>query len=1070
MIEKEGKYIVCENGMSLTFAGFRFLYHDMKEQWYIYRLKDIQSIGRNKNNDLSISSIHISNNHARIEKKEKLYWIKDLGSRNGIYKNGNRIEQDCMENQDVFLLADCVLYRIHDILIVNHQCRNSISEVKGMIQNDTMLPIISGYVPSFEFQTIELEAPVIQEYPKKTKLFQAIGPSLLILMSSGLASGLEQALNSKSSYNPFQLLTPLCMSFAFLFYGLYNRQSHFKDGLLSYQKQEDLYEKHLRKKEKEALSLLHNYQTYLQEEQIFFLNLHETKFDSFRILIGQHYQNVPIYKFIKQGYQYEENHLVKKQKALIDKFDNPILVHDFYQKNEKVWIPMYVSSAFLYSFVIQAHHCTNPPKILIAHREIQENARIFGSPLCQYKGMDLYMSEDNVEAMLPFLENKLEYVLLTDSFSIIERLKPSSFIYMNPYRVSYPFDYVLEQTLEMDNTERKMRQLLWNLENSGKNPLSYFQKDEEEKVNLECCVGLDSHNREIYLNFEEGIDGPHALVAGMTGSGKSEFLSTMLLGLLVKNKPELLQYILVDFKGGAFGHAFYEFSHCAGMVTNLEKENLSRLMLSLKCEIEKRQIYLKNAKERHPQMISHIQGYNEIMETKMSHLFIIVDEFAQMKTKYPEYLENLKEYARIGRSLGIHLILATQKPMGIVDEQIWSNSTLKVCLKVNSEMDSKEMLHNEMGAYLKNAGEFIAQNLDGQRQGKSFYLQEPYRDITYFKECDKEDCDRTNKTLFTEISSWIEKGKQNWILLPDLSKKVEYENDQWAWMDIPEQQVQVPLFLKSGQSLLVLCQDDSIEREFINSLFHIFKKNIFTLGLDLYGRFPPIQEEREIEESTTWIIKEESFEWTYKYFKNPKLRIVIFVQSCGIKVHNALCYFDYRLCLQYKEVDTVRTFFDQFKLGTLPLVKTQDECHTIVYPTFRNSFPIQMDSSTKNVFLGIDVGKRVPVYYKHTLPLIICFVQKSKQKEIEDLLTDISKVFPHLVFGQDVMVVDVLKDPNFFSRVEYQEIQYDVNILWIGQGIQEYGYLLKRSIPYEREMDRIFYEGKEIKKIMYAVN
>ena len=91
------------------------------------------------------------------------------------------------------------------------------------------------------------------------------------------------------------------------------------------------------------------------------------------------------------------------------------------------------------------------------------------------------------------------------------------------------------------------------------------------------------------------------------------------------------------------------------------------------------------------------------------HLFIICDEFAELKSQQPDFMDNLISVARIGRSLGVHLILATQKPSGVVNDQIWSNTKFRVCLKVQDESDSKEMLKRPEAASLKQVGRFYLQ-------------------------------------------------------------------------------------------------------------------------------------------------------------------------------------------------------------------------------------------------------------------------------------------------------------------------------------------------------------------------
>ena len=207
-------------------------------------------------------------------------------------------------------------------------------------------------------------------------------------------------------------------------------------------------------------------------------------------------------------------------------------------------------------------------------------------------------------------------------------------------------------------------------------------------------VGMRESNQIVYMDFRKY--GSHGLVAGMTGFGKSEFISFLLMMMIWHNAPSQFQYILIDFKGGAFGQPFYEFAHCAGIVTNLDAQSMERFFMSMNYELEKRQRLFLAAK------VADINAYNETHT--LSHLWIFVDEFAQLKTRFPQFMSQLQEIARIGRSLGIHLVLSTQKPLGIIDDQVMSNTSWKACFHVNNVQDSREILQNEKAYTLKNPG------------------------------------------------------------------------------------------------------------------------------------------------------------------------------------------------------------------------------------------------------------------------------------------------------------------------------------------------------------------------------
>jgi len=323
----------------------------------------------------------------------------------------------------------------------------------------------------------------------------------------------------------------------------------------------------------------------------------------------------------------------------------------------------------------------------------------------------------------------LPYIYIVSNEKLIVDIPSEHFslIYIGNEPSIYPYDRIYtDDLLTIEFSRDKIRS---SIEYFYQNKPTYRADDlhpdfKHDSVCLKVKMGLDDNQEIITIDFSEKAHGPHALVAGTTGSGKSQWLSYLLMMLIVQNSPEYLQYILIDFKGEAFGQAFLKFDHCAGIISNLEENAMNRFVLSMESEIKQRQLLLKKMMSEYPTKLSHIDVYNEIYQDKISHLFVIVDEFAQLKSRFSQHLHSLIEMARIGRSLGIHLILSTQKPLGIVDDQIWANANLKVCLRVNSETDSREILHNDHASKLVEPGEFIMQVQDAERKGKAFYLYE----------------------------------------------------------------------------------------------------------------------------------------------------------------------------------------------------------------------------------------------------------------------------------------------------------------------------------------------------------
>ena len=220
---------------------------------------------------------------------------------------------------------------------------------------------------------------------------------------------------------------------------------------------------------------------------------------------------------------------------------------------------------------------------------------------------------------------------------------------------------------------------------------------------MRSLIGQKAGEQPVYLDIHEKYHGPHGLVAGTTGSGKSETLQTYILSLVLNYHPHEVAFILIDYKGGGMAQSFIGLPHLAGVITNLGGNQTTRALLSINAEIKRRQRIFNEYK------IKHIDAYIELYrngeaEEPMPHLLIIADEFAELKKEQPEFVRALVSAARVGRSLGINLILATQKPSGVVDDEIWSNTRFRICLRVADKQDSNEMLKRTDAAYITGTG------------------------------------------------------------------------------------------------------------------------------------------------------------------------------------------------------------------------------------------------------------------------------------------------------------------------------------------------------------------------------
>ena len=189
-------------------------------------------------------------------------------------------------------------------------------------------------------------------------------------------------------------------------------------------------------------------------------------------------------------------------------------------------------------------------------------------------------------------------------------------------------------------------------------------------------------------------DGPHVLVGGTTGSGKSEFLQTLITSLAVTSPPDRLAFVLVDYKGGAAFKECASLPHTTGLVTDLDEHLTSRALTSLNAELKRREALFSavGAKDLDDWDVRRSEG------AVVPRLVIVIDEFRALAEELPEFLSGLVRIASVGRSLGVHLVLATQRPAGVVSADIKANVNLRVALRMRDRADSEDVIDSPAAA------------------------------------------------------------------------------------------------------------------------------------------------------------------------------------------------------------------------------------------------------------------------------------------------------------------------------------------------------------------------------------
>ncbi|WP_314506245.1 FtsK/SpoIIIE domain-containing protein [uncultured Microbacterium sp.] len=207
---------------------------------------------------------------------------------------------------------------------------------------------------------------------------------------------------------------------------------------------------------------------------------------------------------------------------------------------------------------------------------------------------------------------------------------------------------------------------------------------------LRAIIGQGPSNA---MALDLRTQGPHALVGGTTGAGKSEFLQAWVLGMAAAHSPDRVTFLFVDYKGGSAFADCVELPHCVGLVTDLTPHLVRRALTSLRAELQNREHLLNRKKAK------------DLLELEKRQdpecppaLVLVIDEFAALASEMPEFVDGVVDIAQRGRSLGIHLIMATQRPAGVIKDNLRANTNLRIALRMADESDSRDVVDDGIAA------------------------------------------------------------------------------------------------------------------------------------------------------------------------------------------------------------------------------------------------------------------------------------------------------------------------------------------------------------------------------------
>lgn len=1101
LVANQQQMLLKEEGIiwnQITFALYR-----LPSCWSVKKLQKHNVIGRDPTCSIVIEDETISSFHFQITNDH----LEDLQSTNGTYCNDKRIRKQKLNVLDHLWFGTKEAYYLPGYLVLGVLQKQE-NVVFDKIPELPRLQVVSQTVKTVPQASFLLQSPQPLMPIPKGHWFQSMGSSLLILISGLVSAGVVWISSPQQSFSVVSLMiNAISMGLAFGAFGLWNRKMTVREKKRENQALSNQYSLYCKRSQNEMKRMQKAYQStvlqWVEQYQLQLLNFQREAKRDYRLWIGYQKREWIQLQYRKPNYLQEQDRLFQQQEILIQSIETYEDTPVFLEQGQQIHLPKvafsWIESLFLEWLLVayQAHR-----KWVWVDASMSKEHPFFNHEACIKDTQKLLIqTKEEWLSFIQDLDQSYEYTFIINEAFALESLPSEETCIC--FDAAGPMLRMADFCQSGDLFRKLMllhQEKRWD---QGQECKALFGQDiwhfsldscRQNRVNLKVCLGFEEKGTLLYLDLQESKQGPHGFLAGKTGSGKSEMLRNILLQLVVQNSPKLFQYILIDFKGGAFGQYFMHFPHCQGMLTNLEKDQMERFDQSLQAFLEKRQKILQQFNQEHPDQTAHIDVYNAYnIKDPLAHVFLIVDELAQLKQSFPDFLMKIKEIARIGRSLGVHCILSTQKPLGVMDDQIWANMDFKICMSVATTADSYEVLHSDHAYALKRPGDFILQDQQAhQRMGRAWYLQkEIYLHPNGYCEVDEngnivQSYHQEKTTLFHFLSQQINKDEsaKEWIIHP-FDQSV-FKSQQLALIDEPSIQQVREWAPQPGQCSCIYCTSYQKRKELIQSIVGWTTLPVYGLEIEEDGLDACLSEKefgriQSIRKSCIWLVDYTNLKQKdLDVLKNDNVILFLFLRTWDRRLKEWFLLRSDRICYDLSDIEDLREFFGCFiradlnmrshkgyifrKQSLYPILFQKRE--GILKPK-RKEKAYTLHHQNHVLRLGWDSKSHQEVFWQRKHPLLICYVQRSMAQTIADMLEKWQTqktlhIREDFLEEADIYVLHAIYNADQFQTPEYLSKIYDLDVCWIGQGIQDYLYVLKRSLPQDHSSYGAYWTEQEV--------